>query len=152
MSGLTASNSDYTPVKIHLKTVITSGDEQDSIEFSAFGGYYEKAGSIFLKYDEIQEEGTIHTIVKLSDENALILRSGAVKMRLVFKENEQWKGSYESQIGTLLLTTKTKQLSHKQKNSGVSGEIQLDYQLMMQGSTVGNYEMVITYKEEEETS
>jgi uncharacterized beta-barrel protein YwiB (DUF1934 family) len=152
MSGLTVSNSEYIPVKVHLKTVITSGDEQDSIEFSAFGRYYEKADSIFLKYDEVQDEGTIRTIVKLSDENALILRSGAVKMRLVFKENEQLNGSYESQIGTLLLLTKTKQLSHKRKNSEKSGEIRLDYQLMMQGSTVGNYEMLITYKEEEETS
>jgi uncharacterized beta-barrel protein YwiB (DUF1934 family) len=147
VSGLTAK-TDYTPVKVHLKTKITIGEESDSFELVSFGRYYEKGDAVFLKYDEVQEEGTTHTIVKVSDQQALILRSGAVKMRMAFNEREEQNGSYESQMGTLLLTTKTKKLSHTQSNSELEGDFNLSYELKMQDSPVGDYVMSIHYKEE----
>ena len=148
MSGLAVSSGEYTPVKIHLKTDITVGKESDSFELVSFGRYYEKGDAVFLKYDEVQEDGTTHTIVKITDGQALILRSGAVKMRMAFNESEELNGSYESQLGTLMLTTKTKKLSHIQKDSALEGEFNLSYKLIMQGSAVGDYNMTITYKEE----
>ncbi|WP_425383195.1 DUF1934 domain-containing protein [Rossellomorea oryzaecorticis] len=149
MSGLTELNNESTPVKIHLKTNITIGDESDSFELVSFGRYYEKGDAFFLKYDEVQEEGTTHTIVKVTDEQALILRSGAVKMRMLFNEEEEMSGSYESELGTLLLTTKTKKLSHTKNLSKTEGDFNLSYELIMQGSSVGDYEMSINFKEEE---
>lgn len=141
--------NEQTDVKIHLKTHIQHGDEKDSFELFSDGRYYEKGDSFFLKYDEVQEEGTIHTIVKIKrDEEALILRSGAVKMRMVFKEGEELVGSYESQLGTLMITTKTLKLTHTANRVNNEGEIHLSYQLYMQGSPVGKYEMNISYKEE----
>jgi uncharacterized beta-barrel protein YwiB (DUF1934 family) len=149
VSGLTELNNESTPVKIHLKTNITIGDDSDSFELVSFGRYYEKGEAFFLKYDEVQEEGTIHTIVKVTDEQALILRSGAVKMRMLFNEEEEMSGSYESELGTLLLTTKTKKLSHTKNLDKTEGDFNLSYELMMQGSSVGDYEMSINFKEEE---
>lgn len=141
--------NEQTEVKIHLKTRIQHGDEKDSFELISIGRYYEKEDSFFLKYDEVQEEGTIHTIFKMKrDEEALILRSGAVKMRMVFKEDEEHAGSYESQLGTLMITTKTSKLTHTANRTKNDGEINLSYQLYMQGSPVGKYEMDISYKEE----
>jgi uncharacterized beta-barrel protein YwiB (DUF1934 family) len=147
--GLSSGAAEQTEVKIHLKTRIQHGDEKDSFELFSNGRYYEKGDSFFLKYDEVQEEGTIHTIFKLKrDEEALILRSGAVKMRMVFKEDEERAGSYESQLGTLMMTTKTSKLTHTANRTRNDGEINLSYQLYMQGSPVGEYEMNISYKEE----
>lgn len=146
---MTDFNSESTPVKIHLKTTITVGEESDAFELVSFGRYYEKGDAFFIKYDEVQEEGTIHTIVKVTDTQALILRSGAVKMRMVFNEEEEMNGSYESELGTLLLTTKTKKLSHTKNLSKTEGDFNLSYELIMQGSPVGDYEMSINFKEEE---
>nr|WP_156791482.1 DUF1934 domain-containing protein [Bacillus sp. SG-1] len=141
--------NEQTEVKIHLKTHIQHGDEKDSFELISNGRYYEKGDSFFLKYDEVQEEGTIHTIFKMKrEEEALILRSGAVKMRMVFKEDEEHAGSYESQLGTLMITTRTSKLTHTANRTKNDGEINLSYQLYMQGSPVGKYEMDISYKEE----
>lgn len=140
---------EQTEVKIHLKTHIQHGEEKDSFELFSDGRYYEKGDSFFLKYDEVQEEGTIHTIVKMKqDEEVLILRSGAVKMRMVLKEGEELVGSYESQLGTLMITTKTAKLTHTVDRIRNNGEISLSYQLYMQGNPVGKYEMNISYKEE----
>jgi uncharacterized beta-barrel protein YwiB (DUF1934 family) len=147
--GLKGGGNEQTEVKIHLKTRIQHGDEKDSFELFSNGRYYEKGDSFFLKYDEVQEEGTIHTIVKMKkDEEALILRSGAVKMRMVFKEDEELVGSYESQLGTLMITTKTLKLTHTADRNANDGEINLSYRLFMQGSPVGRYDMEISYKEE----
>ncbi|RIW27848.1 DUF1934 domain-containing protein [Bacillus salacetis] len=149
MSGLKGGGTEHTDVKVHLKTRIQHGGEKDSFELYANGRYYEKGDSLYLKYDEVQEEGTIHTIFKLKrDEEALILRSGAVKMRMVFKEDEEHAGSYESQLGTLMITTKTSKLTHTANRTKNDGEINLSYRLYMQGSPVGEYEMDISYKEE----
>ncbi len=153
---MTISTNTQLPVKINLTTNIRSGNEEETFELLAFGQYYEKGNSIYLKYDEVQEEGTVHTIVKLEDERAVILRSGAVKMRLTFQENHDNNGSYESQLGTLLLVTKTEKLVHKQtkdqESSNINGRFHLKYELEMQGSIVGDYEMIIQYKEEAATS
>ncbi|WP_412103383.1 DUF1934 domain-containing protein [Rossellomorea aquimaris] len=149
MSGLTDNSIESTPVKIHLKTNVTIGDDSDAFELVSFGRFYEKDDAFFLKYDEVQEEGTIHTVVKVTDTQALILRSGAVKMRMVFNEWEEMNGSYESELGTLLLKTKTKKLSHTKHLSKAEGDFNLSYELIMQGSSVGDYEMSINFKEEE---
>ncbi|MCA1055064.1 DUF1934 domain-containing protein [Rossellomorea aquimaris] len=146
---MTDNSIESTPVKIHLKTNVTIGDDSDAFELVSFGRFYEKDDAFFLKYDEVQEEGTIHTVVKVTDTQALILRSGAVKMRMVFNEWEEMNGSYESELGTLLLKTKTKKLSHTKHLSKAEGDFNLSYELIMQGSSVGDYEMSINFKEEE---
>ena len=48
--------------------------------------YFKKTMSAYLRYEEAMEEGSVRTIVKMAAEEALILRNGAVKMRLPFEK------------------------------------------------------------------
>ncbi|OMP66711.1 hypothetical protein BTO28_10925 [Domibacillus epiphyticus] len=137
------------PVKIRVKTDVAHEGEKETFELSLFGRLFKKDGSTFLKYDEVQEEGVVHTIVKLAKENALILRSGALKMRMVFEQGQQLNGSYESQYGTLLVTTDTTSFEHDTNDAG-TGHAQLTYRLLMQGDPVGTYTMNIQYELEEQ--
>ncbi|WP_335871434.1 DUF1934 domain-containing protein [Bacillus sp. 2205SS5-2] len=146
---MTERDQDYTPVKIHLTTDITQEGEKESISFTTFGRYYQKGGASFLKYEEVLEEGTVRTIVKIKEDTGLILRGGAVKMRLAFQRESAMNGSYESPHGTFLLETKTRNLRHKQQSDS-NGEILLTYDLSMQGTVVGTYKMKLTYKEDVE--
>ncbi|WP_259455635.1 DUF1934 domain-containing protein [Bacillus sp. PK3_68] len=136
------------PVDIHLTTSIEHEGEKEVFKFMLSGEFQEKNGSFFLKYNEIQEEGTIQTIVKFSDKGAVILRSGAIKMRLPFNEKEQMNGSYESPQGTLAMSTRTNKLSHSHtyKESQLEGALRLDYHLLMQGIAVGSYTLDLTFK------
>jgi uncharacterized beta-barrel protein YwiB (DUF1934 family) len=154
VNGLTAGTTKELPVKVHLTTKVQHEEKADTFELALFGRYYEKGNAAFLKYDEVLEDGTIHTIVKLSHDDALILRSGALKMRLPFNRNVKKNGSYVSPYGTMLLSTETKQLEHDKEHSGelVEGTFSIQYDLWMQDSIAGNYEMVIHYKEVEEIS
>ncbi|WP_245676190.1 DUF1934 domain-containing protein [Domibacillus iocasae] len=139
---------EQMPVKIRVKTDVAHEGESETFELSLFGQLFKKDGSTFLKYDEVQDEGIVHTIVKLANENALILRSGALKMRMIFEEGQQLNGSYESQYGTLLVTTDTQAFTHKSDDAG-TGQAELVYNLLMQGDAVGTYTMNIHYELEE---
>ena len=148
MNDLAVETKLSIPVKVHLKTIIDHGDEAETYELTLFGEYYQKEHSAFFKYEELLQEGSIQTVVKVKDREALILRSGAIKMRLAFSLEDEKAGSYEGEHGTLLLTTKTKSLENIMIGSErLQGKFILKYDLKMQGSIVGTYEMVLEYKE-----
>ena len=137
----------HTPVKIHLVTKITHEDHTESFELVLFGRHYRKGKGVYLKYDEVQEEGTINTIVKITEDDALILRSGILKMRLNFKMKEELSGTHESPYGTFFLLTDTKKMIHEVEHDRCKGHFHLIYDLFIQGSKAGEYEMQIDYEE-----
>ena len=148
MNSLTYSPQASVPVNIHLTTSIEHQGEREIFELMLSGEFQEKNGSYFLKYNEVEEEGTVQTVVKFSDKGAVILRSGAVNMRLPFNEKEQMNGSYKSPHGTLAMSTKTNKLSHSHtyNESQLEGTLQLDYHLLMQGTAVGAYTLELKFE------
>jgi uncharacterized beta-barrel protein YwiB (DUF1934 family) len=145
---LSNSPAEQTPVKILVKTDIRTGGSKETFELTAFGRYYKKNGSRFLQYDEENEAGTVKTIVKMAEGEALILRSGAVKMRLPFRMNKKMRGSYEMPFGTMEMLTLTKGLSQSFDDSSGTGSFDLLYEMKMQGSQAGTYHLAITFEEE----
>jgi uncharacterized beta-barrel protein YwiB (DUF1934 family) len=77
------------PVKINVKTTI---DSDETFELMVFGTYFEKGNAAYLRYEEAVEEGSVRTIVKMAQNVALILRGGAIKMRLPFELNRKLNG------------------------------------------------------------
>ena len=137
------------PVKITVKTVIRNGQEEETYELITFGHYYKKTNSFFLRYDEMMEgDMVINTVVKMSSQEGSILRNGAIKMRLPFQKNKTLIGSYESPYGILEMKTSTKQISHKFDENVKEGEIDLLYDLRMDGSLAGTYQVNIIFKED----
>jgi uncharacterized beta-barrel protein YwiB (DUF1934 family) len=126
-------------VKIKVKTTI---DQQDSFELTVFGRYYKKNSAAFLQYEEVTEEGSVRTIVKVAADEALILRSGAVKMRLPFRLGKKVSGSYEMPFGRFETTTAAKRIEHS------DGAIDILYDFSMQGSQAGTYHLEITFQED----
>ena len=141
-------SNGQAPIKIHVTTNIYNGSSKDSIEWVGFGQYLEKDGSSYIKYEEEIEEGTIKTIVKVSGNEGLILRSGAVKMRLAFLLNKKRNGSYETPYGTFLMVTDTKRLGMEKEAHSPSGLIDILYDLNTNGNKNGTYHMTINFKEE----
>ncbi|KIL52718.1 DUF1934 domain-containing protein [Jeotgalibacillus campisalis] len=136
-----------TPVSIDLTTVITQTDgSKEELTLTSAGEWMTKNNIDYLKYEESQEAGTVRTIVKMEEDQGVILRSGALKMRLAFRTGEAMVSTYESEYGTLSLVTETKRYVH-QATGRNSGRFHVNYNLEMAGSSVGNYEMTINYRE-----
>jgi uncharacterized beta-barrel protein YwiB (DUF1934 family) len=136
------------PVKITVSTTIQSGEEKETYELITFGQYIQKTNSFFLRYEEIMEEGNVKTVVKVSNQEGSILRNGAVNMKLSFRKNKSLKGNYETPYGLLDIHTNTSRINHSFDDRSKKGEIDILYDLKMQGSHAGTYHMAITFEED----
>ena len=105
MWQLEGLQTEQMPVKITVNTTIQDGTEKETYELITFGHYVKKTKSVFLRYEEIMEEGTINTIVKISGQRGSILRNGAVKMRLPFQKNKTLPEAYETPYGVMEMNT-----------------------------------------------
>ncbi|MGE7092622.1 DUF1934 domain-containing protein [Lysinibacillus sp. NPDC048646] len=139
-------NEAKSQVNIKLISTIRPIDgESETYEMWLNGHLFEKAESLYLKYEEVQEDKTIRTTMKLGKEQALIMRAGAVKMRLPLNTVEQQIGHYESEFGSMPLVTRTKNMAFTRQ--AVSGDFYVQYDLLMGGQSVGNYTLDITFTE-----
>ncbi|MGE7695814.1 DUF1934 domain-containing protein [Lysinibacillus sp. NPDC094177] len=140
------ANEARSQVNIKLISTIRPIDgESESYEMWLTGQLLEKAGNMYLKYEEVQEDKTIRTTMKLGNEQALIMRAGAVKMRLPLNIIEQQIGHYESEFGSMPLVIHTKNMTFTKQ--AVSGDFHVQYDLLMGGQSVGNYTLDITFTE-----
>lgn len=140
------ANEARSQVNIKLISTIRPIDgDSESYEMWLTGQLLEKAGSMYLKYEEVQEDKTIRTTMKLGNEQALIMRTGAVKMRLPLNIIEQQVGHYESEFGSMPLVIHTKKMTYTQQ--AISGDFHVQYDLLMGGQSVGNYKLDITFTE-----
>lgn len=148
MCPLQTKPADQVPIILKIKTVIQNDEDKQSFELITFGRYYKKGQSYYLQYDEVLDEVTVKTIVKVADGNAMILRRGAINMRLPFQLKQKLRGSYETPYGTLETTTYTKRLAYSFAEDQNDGSVEIIYDLSMHGSNAGNYHLNITFKEE----
>lgn len=141
--------SELKQVKVQLHTTVHNGEEKDTFELLTNGTLQKKGVTWYLRYDEVQADmGNVHTILKWAPEEVFIMRSGQVKMRQRFIKDLMTVGNYESQYGVMQMLTTTKSLEHSYDEAVQSGRMILKYDLNMNGADVGQYEMKITYKEE----
>jgi uncharacterized beta-barrel protein YwiB (DUF1934 family) len=131
------------PVKITVKTTI---DHDETFELSVFGRYFQRENADYLQYVEALEEGEVRTIVKMSAKEALILRSGAVKMRLPFELNRKLNGSYELPFGEFATVTKANKLDYRYENG--KGSFTVLYDFLMEGSALSKYHLEIAFQED----
>lgn len=138
-------------VKINVKTTIFQDNSQEVIEGATLGDFFQKKTASYLQYEEISDQGSTRTIVKMAGNEALILRSGAVKMRLPFALNQKRSGSYQLPFGKFETRTVTKKMDHCYDPETGKGWIDLLYDFSMQGNqSIGTYHLEITFQEEEE--
>lgn len=136
------------PVQIRLHSSIKHpGQDKETHELQAMGRYIEKTNSLYLKYEEEQNGQKIQTTVKMDDSDALIMRSGAVKMRLPFDTERTRPGEYGNGPASMKLLVKTKRLEFTEKEERGDGRFNVAYELHAEGALLGTYEITITYSE-----
>lgn len=137
------SNNEGKNVDIRLQSMIRHVDQAaDKHELTASGTILEKAGKTYLRFVEELEDGQqVRTTVKLEEEDALIMRNGAVQMRLPFTQGETRPGTYGSGPATFDLLVKTTKLEVG------ADKFTAHYELHAEGALLGRHELTITYTE-----
>ncbi|MDQ0162649.1 DUF1934 domain-containing protein [Bacillus alveayuensis] len=136
------------PVHINVHNEMAQGNEKEKFEFYTTGQYYTKDKYIYLSYLEEQDFGQIKTLLKISDEEVLLIRSGAINMRQRFKENVETVTNYETPYGMMRLVTHTKSLLWSSYEEPKRGTLKLEYHLDI-GQEQHVHRLTIEYKEEQ---
>lgn len=124
-----------------LSTIQHPNAEAETFDLQTTGELTIKGNQPYLVYEEMQNEKSVKTTVKLSSDSTLILRSGGVKMRLPFVKGELQTGSYDSGYGTMMITTNTKQLDFE------DGHFRVEYELLINEEVAGTYTLELIYTE-----
>lgn len=131
-------------VNIRLVSTIRHPNvQEETINIETKGTLTLKGKQYYLVYEEMQDEKITRTTVKLGGQTALILRSGGVRMRLPFERGELQTGSYDTQYGTIIITTNTKHLHFD------DGHFQVEYELIINEEVAGTYTLELIYTEAE---
>ena len=144
------NSSTGTPIQLKFVTNIHNGSQKENVAFETNGLYYLKGDTTYLSFVENQDYGSVRTKVKIKDDEVLILRSGAVSMRHVYRNKEVTHGMYQNPAGNFEMVTRTNNIEYKWYNNSNKGKLFLAYSLQLQGESTGNYAITITFKEEEE--
>jgi uncharacterized beta-barrel protein YwiB (DUF1934 family) len=129
-------------VKIKLTTTIRQpGSEEQVMELRAEGVLTEKGGRRYLQYEERQDDLDIRTTVKLGEQDAVVMRSGGLQMRLPFLLDKEQTGNLRNGEGSFMLTTKAHELVVTESRFRVR------YDLALGNDYVGEYEMEIQFME-----
>ena len=91
---------------------------------------------------------TVKTAIQNGQDKEAYELTTFVKMRLLFQKNETLTGSYDSPYGVLEMQTSTTRISHKFDENVRKGEIDLLYDLRVDGSLAGTYHLTILFEED----
>jgi len=136
------SNIEGQNVDVRLQSTIRHvGQAADKHELQASGMLIEKAGKTYLRFVEKHNGQQVRTTVKLDKGDALIMRSGAVQMRLPFSPGEMRPGTYGSGPATFNLLVKTTKLEVG------TDKFTAHYELHAEGALLGRHELTIYFTE-----
>ena len=128
-------------------TICHPGQDEETHEVHATGKYIKKSDRVYLKFNEDQNGDRIQTTVKMGEEDALIMRTGATDMRLPFDLDGERHGTYGSGPANFNLIVKTNLLEFIEQEDGNSGSFTVNYDLIAEGSVLGIYKLLFTYTE-----
>ena len=141
---MTNELANNVKIKIISSIKPTEGEEE-RYEMWLHGTLVERAGTPYIKYEEVQDDQKVETTIKCTSEKALILRNGAVKMRLPLNRVAVQNGHYENMYGQIPLQTNTTNLLFEQEEN--KGRFLANYDLIINGASVGHYKLEIQYQE-----
>jgi uncharacterized beta-barrel protein YwiB (DUF1934 family) len=136
------------PILVELETTIKDGSRQEKTTVQANGTLTPKGETTYIRYDEeMPEVGHVRNMIRVGQNEATIIRNGAVKMRQRFRQGMTTEGQYESPVGVISMETTTKRFDYERGSAEGIGRLNLVYHLMLQGQQAGQFELTMKLKE-----
>ena len=128
--------------KIIIKTKQYDVDgNMDTIELKAYGQIIEKKGSIYIKYNQKEEDMEVKNTIKISEDCIKVIKSGSVNSTMTFTKGNKHTNKYATPQGIFLIDTKLNDF--KISNGEKKLEVHLDYMIEIQNMFAGRNKMII---------
>lgn len=140
--------SESTPIQIHVLSEIhkEDDDDKDKIELHTTGEQYLKGETVYLRYDEEHELGSVKTTVKISSNEVMVMRSGAVTMKQRFIQDATTLTDYATPFGKLQLEIHTKSITIDKTE--LEDRLVILYDLQIDENEKHVHKLMMTYKED----
>ena len=124
----------------------TYGEEPEQVELKTAGKLCRVEGGIDVHYEESEltgMEGT-RTTLKLEDRQVTMTRTGTHPAQMLFAEHKRHVGLYQTDVGSLAVSTHTSQLINDIGENG--GKLSIDYTVEIDSNLAGThrFEMAVT--------
>lgn len=121
-------------VMVRVKGIQTNDGQEEAIETVTPGQYFEKAGKIYIKYEDraLDQDQATPTTVKLEEGKVTVLRHGAANTQMVFTEGKVSSTPYETPFGTFMLDIVTQKIDITRTPKMLI--VSVDYTMDMSGS------------------
>lgn len=128
--------------KIIIKTKQYDADgNMDTIELKAYGQIIEKNGSIYIKYNQKEEDMEVKNTIKISEDCIKVIKTGSVNSTMTFTKGNKHTNKYVTPQGMFLIDTKVNDF--KISNGEKKLEVHLDYMIEIQEMFAGRNKMII---------
>lgn len=136
-------------VSIRIVTQIHDGQRRERHTMAAEGRLFIGAGMLVLRFDEPAKADETPTSqqIKCTDTEMTVRRHGQVSMNQRFAIGVTTEGVYQTPEIRMPMETTTQHLTHEWDTDERKGEIQLSYDLVLQGEATGRYDMTINMEE-----
>lgn len=141
-----ATNSRSVQITLH-SSIQHPGQKKEQHHLRLTGQLIQKAQTNFLKYEEQLDDLRVRTTVKMTEDEALIMRSGGVSMRLPFSLEQIRAGQYGNGPAQFNLNVKTASITTKHDEAKGAGSFSVHYELLDNEQSMGTYELTLTYTE-----
>ncbi|WP_226527912.1 DUF1934 domain-containing protein [Metabacillus niabensis] len=140
--------SESTPIQIHVLSEICKEHEQDKeiIEMNTTGEQFLKGNTVYLRYGEDHELGSVKTTVKIVPGEVMVMRSGAVTMKQRFIQGQKTMTDYATPFGKLQLEINTNSLTIDKTE--LEDRLVILYDLQIDEKEKHVHKLMITYKED----
>lgn len=129
-------------VLITMKGLQFGDSSEDMVEVINIGQYSEVNGNIYIKYDEMLDEGNVLTsnLIKIVDDSVEIVKKGPITANMKFIVNEKTLTYYNTPFGSLYLGIFAREVDIDKQEDVIN--ILIDYSLEI------NYEQISECKVE----
>lgn len=140
--------SDSIPVVIDLASIVENGTDEETTRNRVEGSMLQKGQTTYIKYEEQTEDNeSVRNVLKISPDEATIIRNGPVSMHQRFLKGSSTEGHYGTPFGTMHMETLTERYHYDWRPEEGAGEIGLTYQLKLQGKDLGKVTLSYSIKE-----
>ncbi len=132
---------------INIKSVITTGGEEDVVDLITTGSFYEKNGKYYIVYKESEATGFdgYTTTMKAWKDGVSITRFGDRPSTLVIEEGRANLCNYPTQFGNIILDINGIEVENKLSGNG--GDLEFEYSLNTNGMLVSENVIRVNVKE-----
>ncbi|WP_025024753.1 DUF1934 domain-containing protein [Companilactobacillus nodensis] len=142
------NNSENINVELNMET-LQSG-ELTHTKIAEPGKFTRIGKSMYLRFNEsLENNDTASILVKVTDSGEIhvkrVSKSNNLASLLYFTHKSHNSGHLETEYGTMLLHTFTKDSAVEIVNRPLSGKINIDYDLIYDNNVVGNYKFRLIF-------